>query len=244
MHTTHSNSTYSNSTATKSVSLSGRFLTQRDIPALLELEQEKWDDEQAASLEAMAQRIARYPHLCMGVFCPVTGRALASLFLKPAATDFWRHAQTWQDCVDQPSPDSSTALFGISLSSRSASAVDALLEFFWPYALKGGWRHIYLGSPMPGFGRWVAKNPGRSGEDYVAQKRGGLPCDPQLKYYYGRGFKDIISVKRDYFPHEKSLNYGVLLRGTVPLSSLAMLWRMLPLKSTQRLTRQLTEVFL
>jgi hypothetical protein len=28
--------------------------------------------------------------------------------------------------------------------------VDALLQFFWPRALRAGWRHIYLGSPVPG----------------------------------------------------------------------------------------------
>ena len=215
------------------------WLTPRDVPALLDLEREKWDDEQAASGFDLEARIGVHPELSIGAFCPRTGRALASLFLKPAFADFWRHASTWKECIDMPSAQDSHSLFGISLSSREPSAVDAILRFFWPQALRSGWRHIYLGSPVPGLRDWLRHHRNGCVNDYVNHKRAGLPADSQLRYYHSRGFKEIVCVKPGYFPHTNSLDHGVILRGTIPLSTLAPVWRAIPLHSTQRITRQL-----
>jgi hypothetical protein len=216
-----------------------RFLTRRDLPALLALEGEKWDAVQAASPDDLLHRIQAYPGLSVGAFCEDTGTLHASLFMRPVHADFWRHAASWDSCADSPQPARSHSLFGISLSSHHPSGVEALLNFFWPHALRGGWRHIYLGSPIPGFEGWHRRHRDRPVEDYVALQRAGVPIDPQLRYYHGRGFKDIVCVKPDYFPHARSLDHGVILRGTVPLSLLKPIWQMLPLASTQRVTRHL-----
>ncbi|BEP63299.1 hypothetical protein GmRootV213_38530 [Variovorax sp. V213] len=216
-----------------------RFLTCRDLPALLALEGEKWDAIQAASSEDLLQRLEDYPNLSVGAFCTNSGTLLASLFMRPVHADFWCHAASWVDCVDSPRPGRSHSLFGISLSSSHPSGVEALLEFFWPHALKSGWRHIYLGSPIPGFEGWLQRHRDRSVQDYIALQRAGIPVDPQLRYYHGRGFKDIVCVKRDYFPHARSLDHGVILRGTVPLSLFKPVWKMMPLTSAQRVTRHL-----
>ncbi|WP_197328991.1 hypothetical protein [Ralstonia syzygii] len=216
-----------------------RRLTHRDLSALLELEHEKWDSRQAASRVDLRARIDAHPDLAVGAFCQATGRMLASLFMKPVADNFHRHVRTWKDCVQIPAPRRSTSLFGISLSSRSQAGVDAILRFFWPHALKRGWRHIYLGSPVPGLRDWLQSRRHAPVEAYVRARRAGLPIDPQLRYYRSRGFTKIVAVKPGYFPHERSLDYGVLLRGTVPLSTLAPLWAALPLASVQRVTRPL-----
>jgi hypothetical protein len=216
-----------------------RFLTRRDLPALLTLEGEKWDAVQAASPDDILRRIEAYPSLTAGAFCEDTGTLLASLFMRPVHADFWRHAASWIGCVESPQPTRSRSLFGISLSSRHPSGVEALLEFFWPHALKSGWRHIYLGSPIPGFESWHRCHRDRSAEDYVSLQRAGVPIDPQLRYYHGRGFKNIVCVKPGYFPHARSLDHGVILRGTVPLSLLKPFWKVLPLSSTRRVTRHL-----
>jgi len=213
-----------------------RFLTPRDLPALIDLEHEKWNDVQAASPDALRTRIDAYPDLAVGAFCARSDRLLASLFMRPVADDFHRRVQTWQDCASVPAPRMSSTLFGVSLTSRDSAGVTALLRFFWPYALKHGYRHIYLGSPIPGLRDWLAAHPGACAEDYVGARRMGLPLDPQLRYYSSRGFSKIVAVKPNYFPHERSLDYGVLLRGTVPLSSLAPLWASLPLTSVRRAT--------
>lgn len=216
------------------------WLTPRDVPALLDLEREKWDHEQAASGADLEARIGVHPELSMGAFCPLTGRALASLFLKPVPAEFWRDADTWQECVDMPPAPNSQSLFGISLSSREPSAVDAILSFFWPRALKNGFRHIYLGSPIPGLRDWLRRHHMGRVEDYVNREHAGRCADSQLRYYHSRGFKKIVCVKPGYFPHARSLDYGVILRGTIPLSTLAPVWRTLPLHSTERITQHLT----
>ncbi|RDV00417.1 hypothetical protein DWV00_01065 [Trinickia dinghuensis] len=216
-----------------------RFLNSRDVPALLDLEHEKWNEVQAASEAQLRARIEAHPDLAVGAFCPQSDRLLASLFMRPVADDFHRRAQTWQDYASLPAPHHSSTLFGISLTSRDKTGVSALLEFFWPHALKRGWRHIYLGSPVPGLRQWLAEHPEGRIEDYVRARRAGLPLDPQLRYYGSRGFSKIVAVKANYFPHHRSLDFGVLLRGTIPLSGLRPLWASLPLPSVRRATRLL-----
>lgn len=219
-----------------------RFLRQSDLPALLELEHAVWESHQAASAGDMSARISRHPQLAIGAFCPRTGRALASLFAKPAHAEAIKRAGSWQECVSGSASakrEPTSALFGISLSSSSAEAAKAIFGFFWPHALKNGWREMYLGSPVPGLRDWVRDNPGRHAEDYVFSYRNGQPRDPQLRYYYRKGFRKVITVRRDYFPHAASLNYGVILGGKIPLSALSPLWRLLPLSWLQGMKKWL-----
>ena len=216
-----------------------RFLALRDTAALLDLEHAKWTPDQAATAAELQARIARHPQLSMGSFCPRSGRLLASLFLKPVPNDFAHRVATWDEAVRLPPPERTRSLFGISLSSREPAGVDALLRFFWPRALLAGWRYIHLGSPVPGLSDWLERQPGGAVHDYVHAQRQGLPLDPQLRYYHRRGFTRILAVKPGYFPHARSLDHGVLLRGTVPLSGLGPLWPALGPSATGRITAQL-----
>ena len=232
-------------TAKVSAPVQVRFLQPQDINVLMVLERKKWNQEQAASEADVLQRIAAHPQLCIGAFSTQTGEALASLFMKPITPEQLLDARTWADCADataSAAPHASQALFGISLSSVDSAAVEALFEFVWPYALKGGWRHIYLGSPVPGLARWQQANPDQPVEAYVFAKRSGLPRDPQLRYYWGKGFKRIVACKPNYFPHEASLDYGAVIRGRIPLSALAPLWTRLPLPWLQGFKRFLFAV--
>ncbi|MEE1760834.1 MULTISPECIES: hypothetical protein [unclassified Streptomyces] len=208
-----------------------RFLRSNDVDALIALEWEKWDGDQAAGRAELNARIQAYPELSIGAFDPSTGAALASLFMKPITRAELASAATWADCarVERTAAPSGGSLFGISLSSVDGDAVTAIFEFFWPYALKHGWREIYLGSPMPGLRTWKRANPEVPAEVYMRERRHGLPRDPQLRYYHRKGFKDIISCKPGYFPHAPSLDHGAVLRGRVPLSTAAPLWRLVPL---------------
>jgi hypothetical protein len=213
-----------------------RFLTRHDLLRILELEREKWDEQQAASRSELHNRIDMYPDLSIGAFCSRTGALLATLFLKQVADDFHQAARTWRECAMLPSPKKSSSLFGISLSSRSKAGAEALFAFCWPYALKRGWRYVYLGSPIPGLRDWRQTHPDGDVEDYVRACRGGLPLDPQLRYYHARGFDEIVAVKPGYFPHHRSLDYGTLLRHTVPLSDFDQLWRTLPFSAVRSVT--------
>ena len=122
-----------------------RLLRNEDIPRLLVLERKKWDDTQAASAQAMAERIAAHPALCLGAFCPRTGEALASLFLKPISLAQLQHARSWADCVAPAGPGGGPprrAPHGSRQRSISPDAGGAIFAFFWPRALQAGWRHI------------------------------------------------------------------------------------------------------
>lgn len=223
-------------------SIQVRFLRHDDLQALTELEHAVWAPNQAASTTHMYDRISRYPQLAIGAFCEKTGRALASLFAQPTHPEAIRHAINWQECVHGAQAyrgKATSALFGVSLSSIHADAAKAIFEFFWPYALKNGWREMFLGSPVPGLRGWLQENPDKPVEDYVFAKRNGLPCDPQLRYYHRKGFQRIVAVRPDYFPHEASLNYGVILGGQIPLSILSPLWQRMPLSWLQALKKWL-----
>ncbi len=225
---------------TPSNSIEVRFLRPGDVEALITLEQAKWDQDQAADGAELAARIQAYPRLSIGAF-EADGAALASLFMKPITTAELGSAATWADCarVETPHPQATGSLFGISLSSVDADAVTAIFEFFWPHALKHGWRDIYLGSPMPGLQTWRRTNPNIPADVYMREKRHGLPRDPQLRYYHNKGFKDIVTCRPGYFPHAASLDYGAILRGHIPLSAGAPLWRLVPLPWLKQMRRLL-----
>ncbi len=217
-----------------------RFLSCADIPSLLELEQKKWTDDQRADAAMLASRISAFPALSVGAFCTRSGTARASLFMKPTRHDHIRQCSTWADCASKQHGDESArtdALFGISLSSVDPKAANAIFEFFWPYALKQGWSAIYLGSPVPGLRDWRSKNPGITLAHYILSKRQGLPLDPQLRYYFKKGFRKIVAIKDNYFPHEPSLDVGVLIQGKVPLSGLSFIWKRVPLPWLQRMKK-------
>lgn len=220
-----------------------RFLTRDDIPALLELERAKWEDDQAASAQVLQQRIEAYPRWCVAALDARSGKLLASLFVKPITDTEMQHCYTWADAavVDaSPADAHQRALFGISLSSIDKDAVESLLLFLIPLAIKSGKRHVYLGSPVPGLQKWRQKHPQADiARDYVFAKKQGLPVDPQLRYYHRKGFTTIIAAKPDYFPHRASLDYGAVLRMALPLSQLSMVWRWVPDEVMQAFFRRL-----
>jgi len=224
--------------------VSSRFLHVGDLGTLQRLERQRWNAEQAADEAALRQRIESHPNLCVGAFDPSTGEALASLFMKPVWPAVAERARHWHECAQAnaapPQAGQSTrSLFGISLTSVDPCASWSLIRFFWPHALREGWRDIYLGSPIPGLARAVERDGQMDVERYVRERRGSLPRDPQLRYYHRRGFREIVAVRPGYFPHADSLDYGVVLRGRIPLAGLWPLWRWVPLGLLRRMAAPL-----
>ncbi len=119
-------------------------------------------------------------------------------------------------------------MFGISLTSVNPDAAMQLLGFYYLYLLKRGYREIFLGSPMPGLRRHLQRHPDACPEAYARATKSGLPIDPQLRYYHSKGFREIVAVRAEYFPHEASCNYGVILKAHIPFRHLALLFRFLP----------------
>jgi hypothetical protein len=242
------------SSAVAARSIVTRFLQPADVPSLLALEARQWTARQAADAATLIARIETHPQLCIGAFCAETGEALASLFMKPISRQEIERARCWENCarLAQTAPQRETqresqresprtrSLFGISLTSVDGEAAWSLVRFFWPHALKQGWQEIYLGSPMPGFRRARERERQLAAEHYARSRRGGLPLDPQLRYYHRKGFRQIVAVLPGYFPHEASLDHGAVLRGRVPLAALWPLWRGVPLPLLQRVSKWVT----
>jgi len=212
-----------------------RIITRRlrigDIPALLDLEHKQWTPEQAASAEDFRERIACYPRTSNGAFNAETGELLASLFCKPTTDAEWRRPGDWKTSATAPAPASAkkgAALFGISLTSIEPGAALQLIAFQYLSAIRDGQRHAYLGSPMPGLSRHLALHPSMSVEEYAHAKRSGVPLDPQLRYYHGKGFRDIVAVREHYFPHESSRDHGAILRAGVPCPWLMPVLKLCP----------------
>ena len=49
-----------------------RLLDRDDLPALMDLEREKWTVAQAAHEDELRRRIDAHPDLALGAFCPCT----------------------------------------------------------------------------------------------------------------------------------------------------------------------------
>lgn len=204
-----------------------RVITRRlrlgDIPALLELEHRQWTPEQSASADDFRERMRANPTLCNGAFDAATGELLASLFCKPTSETEWLRPGDWKTSAaltpstPLPPRHDGAALFGISLTSVEPGAALQLIAYQYLNAIRGGKRYVYLGSPMPGLSRHLARHPEVSVQEYAFAKRSGLPLDPQLRYYHGKGFRDIVSVRENYFPHAASRDYAAILRSRVPL---------------------------
>lgn len=206
-----------------------RSLRLGDIPALIELEKKQWTDEQAATADDFRNRIQAHPKLCTGAFRADTGELVASIFCRPTSTSDWVRPADWAtSTLRSSSGGASDSLFGISLTSIDAAAALQLVAFHYLYAVKQGQRFVYLGSPMPGLARHLGRKPQADVEAYARSTRSGLPVDPQLRYYHGRGFCEVVAVVDNYFPHEASCNYGAILRAKVPHRWLRPVLRFMP----------------
>lgn len=207
-----------------------------DIPALLELEHRQWTAEQAAGAADFRARIEAHPDLCGGAFCAHTGELLSSVFAKPTHDAEWTDPGSWAQSANLDNPSAgklprrarTRSMFGISLTSVDPGAAVQLVAFYYLYMLKRGYREIFLGSPMPGLKRHLERHPGACVEAYARATRSGLPVDPQLRYYHGKGWREIVAIRENYFPHEASCDYGAILKARVPLQRLAPLFRLLP----------------
>jgi hypothetical protein len=224
-----------------------RQLTLADVDQLIELEKIKWEEGQAATREVFIQRIKKHPKLCIGAFDKINESIKASLFMKPVSASDFKDKKSWRELAESSSiqcENETHLLFGTSLCSRDTDAVKAIMQFFLPQAIKSGWREIYLGLPIPGLQKWLLRNPGGSVSDYVYSTRQGLPLDPQLRHYHKLGFKKIISIKPNYFPHGNSLDHGIFMSAEVPLAHFKPL-RFLPIQWLQSIaSRVLSHIHL
>ncbi|MGV9675481.1 hypothetical protein ACWDSJ_09405 [Nocardia sp. NPDC003482] len=191
-----------------------RDLRLSDLDRVVELEHAKWDRAQAATPAELFERIDRLPGHAAGAFSADGEKLLASMFARPVTRETVRDADSWRGCAYAPLPPagSTDCVFGVSLTSTSADAAEALFRSFLPRLADMGYRHLYGGSTVPGLREWLAANPEGSPDAYArATNDDGTPLDRQLRYYHMHGFTTIVAVKPNYFPHSQSMNYGVVI---------------------------------
>lgn len=191
-----------------------RNLRLSDLDQLVKMEHAKWDHEQAATAEELYGRIDRLPQHAAGAFADDGDRLLASMFARPVTMETIREAESWRACAyaPLPPPGGTDCVFGVSLTSTSSSAAEALFRSFLPQLAVLGYRNLYGGSTVPGLREWIKANPEGSPTSYVrGTNADGTPLDRQLRYYYLNGFTTIVSVKPNYFPHPQSLDYGAVI---------------------------------
>ncbi|WP_143861354.1 hypothetical protein [Nocardia amikacinitolerans] len=191
-----------------------RNLRLSDLDQLVDMERAKWDHEQGATAEELFERIDQLPQHAAGAFERSGGRLLASMFARPVTMTTIRESESWRACAyaPLPPPGSTDCLFGVSLTSTSACAAEALFRSFLPQLALLGYRNLYGGSTVPGLREWIKANPEGSPTSYVyATNEDGMPLDRQLRYYHLNGFRTIIALKPNYFPHPQSLDYGAVI---------------------------------
>ncbi len=214
------------------LNLEVRQLTFKDLRSLEALEIKKWG-QNGASLNLLNSRIANSPNFSWAVFDD-KNEALASCFVMGSSHEKILNSKSWFESTDNGTAkthDSEAKVwFGISLSGDHPPAVDLLLKEVCANLFRQGVQSVYLGAPIPGYSFWKEFNPKGSVEDYVHSfkivRRKKIYRDPLINYYCQLGFK-IVKVLPDYFPHEKSDDFGVLIRLDNPLAKLAPILRQL-----------------
>lgn len=209
-----------------------REVTVSDVAALRALELEKWGAE-GASEEVLRKRIENTPGFCWASFNQA-GDALASLFVMGVKKERALESPDWFATTDHGTGAShdpaASHWFGISLSSTDSHAGSEVIVEAVTEVLRRGVREVYLGSPVPGFKRWLKRNPGGRVEAYVElqekERAPSIDTDPLLSFYLQLGFK-IVRTRPAYFPNEGSLDHGVLIRFPNPLWVAAPLFRRL-----------------
>jgi len=213
-----------------------RHVVPSDVPTLVELDHRVWKTkEQQADSYTFIERIKNCGDTCWAVF--IGKAAIASLYIMGVTHKQVMKSNSWDQITDKGTARSSIPYsqewFGIGLAAtqnaKKADAVEKLMTEAAIEALRLGIRYVYLGSPIPGLRKWLKKNRDKGINEYVyAKKVDNLPLDPQLRYYYKEGFRKIVQIKQNYFPHEKSLDYGVILRLENPFWRMKIAFRLLP----------------
>lgn len=189
-----------------------RKLTSQDIDAVVKLDQYKWK-KGAALAQFIQARLKHCGETSWGCF-DQHEQIYGTLFCMKKNRDNILACATWEEICDNgfgsSADPSAKHVFGISLTSKSSAATSLLKSELTLYCIKNKIISILIGSPIPGYAKWLAENKMGSLQEYVAINQRSL-IDPQLKFYANHGYKKLICGKSNYFVHDKSLNNGVII---------------------------------
>lgn len=207
-------------TSPTSSSVETRFAEPADLPALVALEREVWG-RAAASEWQLAQRIRNVPRGNILAVAP-DGRicGLTSFCCLDYASYEARGACTWKDLSGNGTASTHVPgardLFGINLGVTSWAPRSTSLQLLGDVVREGvraRVRRALLGSRMPGFHRYANRMTAQ--RYWEAERRPGVPLDPELRFYREFGMRPIKLVE-EYFEDPESHNWGVIVEMTGP----------------------------
>jgi hypothetical protein len=198
-----------------------RFANQQDVAELAAVEREAWGDG-AATEQQLSARILNVPKGNIVAVAPDGRLCGLTSFCFIDYDDYERRcACSWNDLsgfgTASTNVHGAPDLFGINLGVARWAPRDTSIQLLGEVVREGvrlGARRGILGARMPGFHKHADKMTAE--EYFVAERRPGVPLDPELHYYYKFGMRPVKLVE-DYFEDPDSLNWGVLVQMLVPL---------------------------
>lgn len=194
-----------------------RTFHSNDIEKIIQLDHLKWE-EGAANEDLIQSRLTHCLETSWGCF-DAKGDLHASIFLMRKERSNILTGKDWFDITDNgkaiSNDPSANHLFSISFTSRSPEATLFIRKKLEAYCLRKKIISVLTGSPVPGYEKWIKKNENGKLEEYLL-KHQYRKLDHQLNLYKKYGFTKILAGKDNYFPHQKSMNYGVIIEKVTP----------------------------
>lgn len=187
-----------------------REITPKDYDAIAELEQIKWGDEAATheQIKLRAEKFSLGSILVETADGTIVGYAAAQL-VNSLSTKSWSKQTDNGNIVGTHQEDGQLA-YGVGMSGIKNGVADAIIGHYYEmFIASGRCSSLCLGSRLPGFSKWHAKNKGDI-KQYLANESGGLSRDPELRLYQQNGFNFLWEIE-DYFPDQASLDYGAMI---------------------------------
>jgi hypothetical protein len=203
-------------TTKKSARAAFRQATMDDVEKLVTLEQSVWGDN-GADEGKIISRIRVFP--AGNVIAELDGAVVGYISFEYVGDVASMRDFSWAEITDNGTivkshlPDGEY-IYGINLSvHHSMNGMElgtALPMQVWINMILNNKRGSFVGSRIPGFGRYKRSHPETEVKDYIELRRKGKPRDYELRLYAQEGLLPV-KILPNYFPDPPSLNYGVLI---------------------------------
>lgn len=188
-----------------------RTATKNDYENIAKLEQKVWGDG-AASYDIIRTRHEIFPSGSIVVVDKneaIVGYAAVQR-VNRACCDSW-HIQTGNGDTKSTHTDKGHILYGIGMAGASFGVAEIIIEYVYKTFIESGVCYmLVLGSRVPGFAKWQAKNKQGIKKYIQTRRKDGYSIDPELMLYQKNGFEVLCEID-NYFPCQDSLNYGALI---------------------------------
>ncbi len=183
-----------------------------DIEGILNVEEEVWPEKLRATKVQFESRIKTFSEGT--IVALVDGTIIGVVATEIVDYDFSAPPLTWNEITDNgfikkthdPCGDT---LYGVDLSVSpfGIGASNLLMQEIGKLTIRRNLKRGILGARIPRYHKFADK---MTAEEYVRNKRGSRPIDPELIFYTRLGLR-ITRIIPNYIKDPESCNYGVLL---------------------------------